>query len=118
MRVVENVRHLDVRIAQELLKMARLSLLDLRSYADTVAKKKIRTKAKNNVLKPKEKYRKVKRKLCTVLKQRDLLRAAVRVCLMSVCCLLSCHHCLVCVDTQVKALKRENANLKETIESL
>ena len=31
---------------------------------------------------------------------------------------LSCHHCLVCVDTHVKTLKRENANLKETIESL
>ena len=82
---LENLRHLDVRIAQELLKMARLRLLDLRSYADTVAKKKIRTKTNNNVLKPQEKYRKVKRKLCTVLKQRDLLRAKVRVCLLPVC---------------------------------
>lgn len=73
-------RHVDERIARELSHMARIKLLDLDAYMDTVHKKKIRKPAPaplgGRTLKQVERSR--KRKLCKALKRNDSLRFKVK----------------------------------------
>ena len=65
-------------IAKDLAKMARLRLLDTKTYLHDVRQKITNTKAQNNH-KPslKSMCRRQKRKLCTLLKQNSNLRAKV-----------------------------------------
>ena len=103
-------------IAEELAKMARARLLNTCAYAQEVAKKKIRTKARKKDLSPKSKYRRTKRKLCQVIKQNTSLR--LKVCACYYILYISCHHVVVCMVTQLKLLRKENADMAATIQSL
>ena len=65
-------------IVQELLNMSKLRILNTAAYADTVAKKKTRTKGISAPMDYKTLCRKQKRKLCTQEKQLNRLRMQKR----------------------------------------
>ena len=93
--VTEKLRRNRKSILQQLLNMSNLKILNTKAYADSVAKKKIRTKS---ISAPKASYkqlcRKQQRKLCTQKKQLKRLRV------------------------QNKDLKKEVKDLKEIVQRL